>query len=251
MIGVFDSGIGGLTLLHELKKTLPQENFIYYADTDNVPYSYKTPEEIKVFVEKAVVFLHEKGCQIIVLACNTATNVAIVYLREKYDFPIVAIQPAVKVAADNNVSNKKIIVCATPITLASNRYQNLIKTLNINDLITNIALPKLVEFAEKGNFEGEEVLAYLKKSFQGLDLNEYQFIVLGCTHFTFFEDLIQSNFPTLKPIDGNAGTARRVASILQKENLFQPFISPEITFYESGRFIENPVRFLRLLSYLK
>jgi glutamate racemase len=251
MIGVFDSGIGGLTLLHELKKTLPQENFIYYADTDNVPYSYKTPEEIKGFVEKAVVFLHEKGCQIIVLACNTATNVAIVYLREKYDFPIVAIQPAVKVAADNNVSNKKIIVCATPVTLASSRYQNLIKTLNINDLITNIALPKLVEFAEQGNFDGEEVLDYLKKSFENLDLNEYQFIVLGCTHFTFFENLIQANFPTLKPIDGNAGTARRVASILQKENLFQPFISPEIKCYESGRFIENPVRFLKLLSYLK
>ncbi len=251
MIGVFDSGIGGLTLLRELQKTLPHESFIYYADSDNVPYSYKTTEEIKFYVEKAIVFLREKGCKIIVLACNTATNVAIIYLREKYDFPIVAIQPAVKVAADNNVSGKRIIVCATPVTLASERYQNLLKTLNINDLITNIALPKLVEFAEKGIFEGQQIIDYLSNSFANLDLEQYQFIVLGCTHFTFFEDLIQSNFQMLKPIDGNAGTARRVASILQKENLFHPFISPEVQFYESGRFIENPTRFLKLLSLLK
>lgn len=251
MIGVFDSGIGGLTLLNELRKALPSESFLYYADTDNVPYSYKTPEQIRGFVEKAYLFLKEKGCHVVVLACNTATNVAVEYLREKYDSPIVAIQPAVKVAADYNLNNKGIIVCATPVTLASKRYQNLVNSLNINDLIVNIPLPKLVEFAEKGQFNTPEVLAYLQDSFKNLNLNHFHYIVLGCTHFTFFEDLIEANFPPLKVVDGNAGTARRVEYILQQNNDFHPFFKPTIQFYESGRLIENPERFLGFLQVLE
>jgi glutamate racemase len=128
MIGVFDSGIGGLTLLKEMMYTLPHENFLYYADTENVPYSYKTTEQIKEYVEKAVVFLRNEGCKAVVLACNTATNVTIEYLREKYDFPIIAIQPAVKVAFDNNSENKRILACATPVTLKADRFENLINS---------------------------------------------------------------------------------------------------------------------------
>ena len=93
MIGVFDSGIGGLTLLGEIRKHLPNEDFIYFADTKNVPYSYKTPEQIRDYVEDAVKFLLENGCKCIVLACNTATNVAVEYLRSKYTVPFIAIPP--------------------------------------------------------------------------------------------------------------------------------------------------------------
>ena len=253
MIGVFDSGIGGLTLLFELQKAMPNEEFMYYADTDNVPYSYKTPNQIKTFVEDAVLFLHQQGCGLVVLACNTATNVAIAYLREQYTFPIVAIQPAVKLAADHNHDHKRILSCATPITLSSVRYQQLLDKLGVRTMVDNLPLPKLVEFAENENFDSAEVLAYLKTEFSHFTLENYQFIVLGCTHFTFFEALIETNFPPLKTLDGNAGTAKRVAYILEEEHLAAPTATanPSVTFYESGRLVQNPARFLRFLERLK
>lgn len=248
MIGVFDSGIGGLTLLKEMMHTLPHENFLYYADTENVPYSYKTTEQIKEYVEKAVIFLRNEGCKAVVLACNTATNVTIEYLREKYDFPIIAIQPAVKVAFDNNTENKRILACATPVTLKADRFENLINSLDINHLVDRLPLPGLVEFAENEQFESPEVLEYLKKEFAKYDLEKYHYVVLGCTHFTYFEKLIQENFPTLQPVDGNEGTARHLKNTLASLNLLNSNEKGTIRFVESGRYVEDETRFWRYLK---
>jgi glutamate racemase len=248
MIGVFDSGIGGLTLLHELMQKLPHESYIYYADTKNVPYSYKTPEQIKGFVEDAVIFLRNQGCKAIVLACNTATNVAVEYLRSKYSFPIIAIQPAVKVAFDNNSENKKILACATPITLKSERFNKLLNSLNINELVDKLPLPKLVEFAEREEFDSPAVLDYLKEELSKFDLNQYQFIVLGCTHFTYFEELIEAHFPTLKTVDGNKGTARHLKNTLYQLGLLNFEGESKVTFIESGEETQNPERFWRYLK---
>lgn len=251
MIGVFDSGIGGLTLLHELMLTLPHEDFIYFADTKNVPYSYKTPEQIRDFVEEAVLYLRKQGCKAIVLACNTATNVAVEYLRSKYDFPIVAIQPAVKVAFDNNKQNKRILACATPVTLKADRFENLINSLDINHLVDRLPLPKLVEFAEKEQFESPDVLNYLKEEFSKFDIDEHQYIVLGCTHFTYFEDLIEEKFPNLIAVDGNKGTARHLRNVLEKADLLKTFGSRNVRFIESGIESQNPERFWRYLNRLR
>ncbi|MCP9770756.1 glutamate racemase [Lacihabitans sp. LS3-19] len=248
MIGVFDSGIGGLTLLKEMMHTLPNESFLYYADTENVPYSYKTTEQIKEFVEKAVVFLRTEGCKAIVIACNTATNVAIEYLREKYDFPIIAIQPAVKVAFDNNSGNKRILACATPVTLRSDRFENLINSLDINHLIDKLPLPKLVEYAEKEIFDGPEVLKYLKEEFSKFDLEKFKFVVLGCTHFTYYEDFIRANFPNLIPIDGNEGTARHLYNTLFTLNLLKSDEKGTLKFIESGKYVVDEGRFWRYLE---
>lgn len=253
MIGVFDSGIGGLTLLHELMHTLPHEDFIYFADTENVPYSYKTPEQIKGFVEEAVLYLREQGCKAIVLACNTATNVAVEYLRSKYDFPIVAIQPAVKVAFDNNTQNKRILACATPVTLKADRFENLINSLDINHLVDRLPLPKLVEFAEKEQFESPDVLKYLQEEFSKFDIDEHQYIVLGCTHFTYFEDLIEENFPNLIAVDGNKGTARHLRNVLDKFKLLKDSENEtgNVRFIESGIESQNPERFWQYLNRLR
>lgn len=248
MIGVFDSGIGGLTLLKEMMYTLPHENFLYYADTENVPYSYKTTEQIKEYVEKAVVFLRNEGCKAIVLACNTATNVTIEYLREKYDLPIIAIQPAVKVAFDNNTENKRILACATPVTLKADRFENLINSLDIDHLIDRLPLPGLVEFAENEQFESPEVLKYLKKEFSKFNLENYKYVVLGCTHFTYFEKMIQENFPNLQPVDGNEGTARHLKNTLAGLNLLISTVKPTIRFVESGRYVKDEDRFWRYLG---
>jgi glutamate racemase len=248
MVGVFDSGIGGLTLLKEIMSTMPHENFLYYADTENVPYSYKTTDQIKVYVEKAVVFLRTEGCKAIVIACNTATNVAIEYLREKYDFPIIAIQPAVKVALDNNAGNKRILACATPVTLKSDRFENLINSLDINHLIDKIPLPRLVEYAEKEIFNGPEVLKYLKSEFSKFELEKYNFIVLGCTHFSYYEDLIRANFPNLIPVDGNKGTSRHLYNTLFTLNLLKYDNVGTVKFIESGKYVANEERFWRYLE---
>ncbi|WP_162628098.1 glutamate racemase [Arcticibacterium luteifluviistationis] len=250
MIGVFDSGIGGLTLLNELTKKLPQENYAYYADVANVPYSYKTPEEILGYVEKAVLFLRDKGAKMIVLACNTATNVAVEYLRVKYDFPIVAIQPAVKVAADFDDS-KRILAAATPITLAATRYKNLVASLGVEDRITNVALPKLVEFAEKGIFKGEEVEAYLQEQISPYNTEEYHYMVLGCTHFTFYEELIEKLFKNLKTVDGNKGTANQVKRILGSEGMLKAEGSGLVTFYESGVLVSDLAKYIKLMLKLR
>lgn len=251
MIGVFDSGIGGLTLLHELMLILPHEDYIYYADTKNVPYSYKTPEQIKAFVEEAILDLRDRGCKAIVLACNTATNVTVEYLRSKYDFPIVAIQPAVKVAFDNNTHNKRILACATPVTLIADRFENLINSLDINHLVDRLPLPKLVEFAENEQFDSPEVLNYLKQEFSKYESGLHQYVVLGCTHFTYFEDLIQDNFPDFKAVDGNQGTAKHLKNVLADLGLLVETGGGNIGFVESGNEVENPERFWRYLSRLK
>lgn len=100
-IGIFDSGIGGLSVLHQAMITMPEADYIFYADVDNVPYGEKTKEEVRKLVDHAVGFLVDKGCQAIVLACNTATSAAISYLREKYKLPIIGIEPAVKPAVEH------------------------------------------------------------------------------------------------------------------------------------------------------
>ena len=249
MIGVFDSGIGGLTLLNEIRKHLPNEDFIYFADTKNVPYSYKTPEQIKYFVEEAVVFLLQKGCKAIVLACNTATNVAVEYLRSKYTVPFIAIQPAVKVAIDNNKENKRIIACATPVTIRSERFKNLVSSLDVEQKIDFLPLPKLVEFAENEIFEGEEVSAYLKDEFSVFDLKQYKYLVMGCTHFTFFEDVFPQLAPNLVPVDGNFGTARHLKNVLFQLHLLDTKQAQgTIEFYESGIKVEDTRRFDRYLT---
>ncbi len=251
MIGVFDSGIGGLTLLHELTKELPHEDFMYFADTDHVPYSYHTEVDIRQFVETAVLFLHEKGCEIIVLACNTATNVAVEYLRDKYDFPIIAIQPAVKVAADHSEDHNRILTCATPVTLKSARYNALVANLGIAERLDNLPLPKLVELAEKGIFEGEEVIDYLTSEIGRLNSPDHHYIVLGCTHFTFYEKIIESLFPNLAAIDGNEGTARQVKRVLLQQ--FQPKTSGSgyIYFFESGRKVSELDKYIKLMVRLR
>lgn len=251
MIGVFDSGIGGLSLLHELMELMPQEDFLYYADTDHVPYSYHTPEAIRDFVENAVLYLQEQGCQSVVLACNTATNVAVEYLRAKYSFPIIAIQPAVKVAADHSEDHNRILTCATPVTLKSKRYNKLVDSLNIADRLDNLPLPKLVEFAEKGIFEGEEVENYLKAEIGSKNTPSHHYIVLGCTHFTFYEALIERLFPNLEAVDGNLGTAKQVKRVLENEKLLKTTGSGHVRFVESDRPVTEPGKYIQLLRRLK
>jgi glutamate racemase len=257
MIGVFDSGIGGLTLLSEIIRHLPNEQYCYYADTENVPYSTKSEVQIKEYVENAVNYFQQRKVKTIVLACNTATNVCIEDLRGRLSIPIIAIQPAVKVAVDKdstelNFQKKNILVCATPITLRSARFQRLVHSLNADAIVERMALPELVNFAEREEF-GKLAEDYIKETLQQIDISKFSSIVLGCTHFTYFEPIFYQLAPHLSIFDGNEGTARHLKNILGKLNLISlkeetPFL---IEYIESGKPSKNLERFQRYIDRIE
>lgn len=251
-IAIFDSGMGGLSVLHQAIKILPDENFIYFADIDNVPYGIKSKEEILNFTDKAVKFLLGQDIKAIVVACNTATSVAIKYLRETYpEIIIIGMEPAVKMAIDN-FPNKKSLVIATPITVAGEKMDKLINKYDVNNLINLLALPKLVEFAENEIFEGEEVKEYLKSEFSKFNFNEFSSIVLGCTHFNYFKDVLIEVLPKhIKILDGNLGTINNLKSELEKKNILGEKEQNELEYFYSCRKVKNENELARIDRYLQ
>ena len=246
-IGVFDSGIGGLTVLKKIIEILPNEKYIYYADTDNVPYGTKPKEEVKEYINKAVEFLISKQVKAIVVACNTATSIAVKELREKYTIPIIGIEPAAKPAVENR-GNKKVLIMATPTTIKEEKLKYLLESLNAVSYVDLIAMPKLVEFAENKEFESDNVKQYLQEQLKEYNLEYYSALVLGCTHFPFFKDILSKIFPKdIQIIDGSKGVANRLKNILEENNLLGNN-KLEIEYYYSGRLADNKEELNELLN---
>jgi glutamate racemase len=213
----FDSGIGGLTVLREACRRLPGESYVYYADTRNVPYGVHSKEEVYSFVERCmdeILAVHD--VKAVVLACNTATSAAAEILRKRYRFPIVGMEPAVKPALQSvAASGKRVIVTATPLTLKEQKFQKLVGDLDKHGLVDTLALPELVQFAEEGLFDGPTVERYLREQFGRFHLEDVGAVVLGCTHFLFFRQVIRHILPAgIALFDGNAGTVNRLRSVL-------------------------------------
>jgi glutamate racemase len=213
-IGIFDSGIGGLSVLHEAYHRLPKQEFIFYADTENVPYGTKTPEQIIGYTQKIATFLKDKGAEAIVIACNTATSVAVKELRRTFDIPILGMEPAVKPAVEGT-EGKRIMVIATPVTISQDKLKDLLHRVDENHRVDLLAMPRLVEFAEREEFDSSDVRAYLKEQFSSFNMSDYCALVLGCTHFNYFKPAYREYFgeDTLL-VDGNAGTVRHLADVL-------------------------------------
>ncbi len=213
-IGIFDSGIGGLSVLHEAYHRLPEEEFIFYADTQHVPYGLKTPEQIIGYTKEITEFLLSLGVEAIVVACNTATSVAIKELRRCYDIPILGMEPAVKPAVEGT-KGKRIMVIATPVTIKEDKLKDLLHRVDGDHRVDLLAMPRLVEFAEREEFESEEVRSYIREQFGTFDRSKYCALVLGCTHFNYFKPMYREYFgqETLL-IDGNGGTIRHLAEVL-------------------------------------
>lgn len=246
-IGVFDSGIGGLTVLKKIVEILPSEKYIYYADTDNVPYGTKPKEEVKKYINEAVEFLVSKKVKAIVVACNTATSIAVKELREKYTIPIIGIEPAAKPAVENR-GNKKVLIMATPTTIKEEKLKYLLESLNAEEYVDLIAMPKLVEFAEKKEFESDNVKQYIEEKLQEYNLEDYSELVLGCTHFPFFKDMLSKIFSEeTQIIDGSKGVANRLKNVLE-ENYLLGNNKLEIEYYYSGRLAENKEELNELLN---
>ena len=238
-IGIFDSGIGGLSVLHQALKSLPNENYLYFADVDNVPYGLKTNKQIKEYVNSAAQFMINKNVKAIVIACNTATSVDIEELRQKYTIPIIGIEPAVKPAINLN-KDKRILLIATPVTVREEKLKKLLEKIDKEKKVDLIALPGLVKYAEKEEFVSKELEDYLNKEFIGLDLNNYSELVLGCTHFNYFKDTFRKIFPNeINILDGNKGIVNRLKSILKENDLLGNEEKRNIEYYFSGRLVQD------------
>ena len=216
-IGVFDSGIGGLTTLEEIRALLPNEDYIFYADSKNNPYGSKTTEELYEIVCEIVDFLISRDVKIIVIACNTATTKCISKLRENYpDMIFIGTEPAIKVACDNNYKNTLVI--ATPGTIASERTQELlVKNKKDNENIELIACDNLANAIE--NYDNKKIDEILHKYFDKYKDKDIDAVVLGCTHYPIIKDKIQKFFKNAVLIDGNKGVAKQVKYQLEKNNL--------------------------------
>lgn len=238
-IGIYDSGIGGLSVLHQARKMLPEAEFFYYADEKHVPYGEKTREEIKGYVEEILNFLIDCGVDAIVMACNTATSVAEKEFRNTFPVPIVGMEPAVKKAVrQQKDQSKRILVTATPITIYGKKLQDLIEQVDSQHKVDKLPLPMLVRFAERGNFSEPEIDTYLREELKEFDLTKYESVVLGCTHFNYFKDHFRNIFPEdIRFVDGNEGTVHQLMRVIPKENRSKAM--PGVTYYYSGRLVND------------
>jgi glutamate racemase len=239
-IGFFDSGIGGITVLHQALRFLPNEDYIFYADTLHVPYGEKPKQEVRDYVSNAVDFIANQGVKALVIACNTATSIAVEDLRANYDFPILGIEPAVKPAVKNcEARRKKVLVLATNLTLREEKYHNLVKSIDHHDIVESLALPGLVQFAENMEFREGKVIPYLREELSAFDLNQFGTVVLGCTHFPYFTDIFKRIFPQgIDVISGSIGTAKNLRRILEEKNQINDGTG-DITFFKSGSKVED------------
>lgn len=233
-VGIFDSGIGGITVLKKAIELLPQVDYIYYADNLHVPYGTKPKEEVIGYVKEVVRFLVSKGVDAIVIACNTATSVAVNELRATYNLPIIGMEPAVKLALDDNPIGK-IIVTATPLSLREEKYKNLVAHLDHGFRTMPLPLPELVTFAETRDFNEERIITYFKEKLRPYRLSECAGLVLGCTHFVYFRPYLEKLLPSrVKIYDGNEGTVKQLAKCLGLPIQSHTISKPKITFYYSG-----------------
>lgn len=231
IVGVFDSGIGGLSVLRELEKILPNEDFYYYGDSLNNPYGEKSDEELFEITSGVVDYLVNKGCRLIVIACNTATTRCMKYLREKYkDIIFVGTVPAIKVACDRDFKNT--LVMATPATIESERTMELIRdNIRKDQNIYLVACPGLANAIEDN--DQEKIKEILKDTFREYKDKEIDSIVLGCTHYPFIKEDILKEMPGVILLDGSRGVAMEVKRQLENNGLLSDKLSRKIVIYNS------------------
>jgi glutamate racemase len=218
-IGVFDSGVGGLSVLREIRRELPGEDLLYVADSGHAPYGDKSAQLIEARSVAIVEFLLSQHAKAIVVACNTATGVAIKMLRARFSVPIVAMEPAVKPAATHTQSGV-IGVLATSRTIASDNFAKLHERFGADVKILMQGCPGLVEQVEAGNLSGDEPRALLERYVLPLLAQQADTLVLGCTHYPFLAPLIREIAgATVTVIDPSAAIARELRRRLASADL--------------------------------
>jgi len=238
-IGVFDSGVGGISVLVEIIKLLPHEEFIYYADSINAPYGIKPENTIRSLTIKAADFLFKLGVKSLVVASNTATSAAIKEIRRIFELPVIGMEPAIKPAVELK-KNSRIIVMATPLTLQSKKFNSLVYQYKHLAEIISIPCPGLVELIERGN---NNIADYLYSILRPETNKNISTVVLGCTHYVLIKrEILKVLGRNINIIDGNCGTARHLKTVLEKEGLLNNTLEDKlqiplranVRFYTSG-----------------
>ncbi|MEO4006740.1 glutamate racemase [Flavobacterium sp. CAU 1735] len=217
-IGLFDSGVGGISIWKEVHQLLPHENTIYLADSKNAPYGQKTKEDIIRLSCKNVDYLIERGCKMVIVACNTATTNAIKELRASYDIPFIGIEPAIKPAA-NQTQTETIGILATKGTLNSELFHKTIANYQHLNIIEQVGY-NLVQLIENGDLESEEIKELLKTYLDPMVAANMDYLVLGCTHYPFLIPQIKEIIPDhIKIIDSGEAVAKQTKNILEQNGL--------------------------------
>lgn len=221
-VAFFDSGLGGLSVLREAVRIMPQEDYIYFGDSLNAPYGTKTADEIIDLTLTHAAHLYAKGIKALVIACNTATSAAIKPLRKIYtDIPVIGIEPALKPAVSMG-DHPRVIVMATPLTVKGKKLHELIGKYAQDADVTMIGCPGLMEFVENGELNSPRVTEYLKNLLLPALGPRTDVIVLGCTHYPFLKEAIrQVACPGIQIVDGGEGTARQLKNRLAEMGLLK------------------------------
>lgn len=216
-IAVFDSGVGGISVLRELRRQMPEENYLYYGDSIHAPYGERSTQEIRALTVQNAGMLFSHGAKALVVACNTATSAAIEELRALYpEKIIVGIEPALKLAVARHPQGR-IVVMATDTTLRERKFATLMKLCGAACEIIKCPCPELVRFVERGELEGPELERCLREEMTQCLTPPPDAVVLGCTHFPFLRDSIVRIIGTQPELlDGSSGTAGQTKRCLEK-----------------------------------
>jgi len=229
-IGVFDSGVGGISTLAAMVKILPGEQFLYLGDTLHAPYGTKTTEEVQMYVRRVVSELEKKQIKALVIACNTATGAAAAMLRAEKDYPVIGIEPALK-PAEEHWRGGRILVMATPLTLKQEKFLSLMDRFGAHAVPQ--PCPGLMELVENEDEKGAE--AYLENLFGSWELEQVDAVVLGCTHYVFLKPMMRRMLPERILItDGNLGTARQLQRVLESHGLLRKAGEGSVTLQTTG-----------------
>lgn len=253
-IGVFDSGIGGLTVVRQIMSLLPHETIVYFGDTARIPYGTKSEETVRRFALEDSFFLLEKDVKLIVVACNTASAVAVDLLEQTMPVKVIGmIQPGVEAAIKYSL-NKKVGVIGTAATIRSNAYQREIVNQHPNIQVFSTACPLFVPLVEEGLMEDEATYLIGRRYLQPLIENNIDALILGCTHYPLLKNTLRriirdySARGTMRLIDSGVEAARKVKEVLQQDHkLAPPDQQPKHRFYLSDlpyKFQEIGERFL-------
>ena len=219
-IGIFDSGVGGLTVLKEIIKEMPEENTIYLGDTARVPYGTRSSETVMKYSLENADFLISKGVKILVVACNTSSSVSLRYLKENLPVPVVGVVEPGAQAAVANSRTKKITVIGTETTINSNSYKKAIKSIDSSAEVIGISCPLFVPLVEEGWLKGDIVTLTAKKYLSSVKNHGVDILVLGCTHYPMIKNII-ADIVKIPLIDSAVETAKEVKRILKERGIFR------------------------------
>jgi glutamate racemase len=236
-VGIFDSGVGGLTVVAEVLKRMPSEDVVYFGDTARVPYGIKSPGVIREFSLEIARFLVAKNVKAIVVACNTASAVALETLRNELDVPVIGVVNAGARLGIEASRSGRLAVIGTASTIDSRAYPRAVESLNSNVRTLSIACPLFVPMVEDTIFDGPVAEAAVRHYLSSLDESAVDTIILGCTHYPFLKPVIQKTLKSgISIVDAAAGTAEDLSVLLEERELLNPGLGAGgRTFYFSDR----------------